>query len=352
MLAQKQIEQGCNLSLTLGRYTLRLAVIACVFILLCITCLCALSVGAVAIPLSALVQGDLTTGQIAVLNGIRMPRVLLASLVGAALAVAGASVQGLFRNPLADPGILGISSGAALAVALVIVLDVPVSGVLGFYGINIAAFVGALSVCLLIFRIARFSGPDALSGVLLTGIAVTALASAGSGFLVFVSDDEQLRTFTFWTMGSSLGSAMWDTLGICASLILPGIWLLLRNTHELNILHLGVTDAGYLGVDVHKLHRNIILLTSLVVGASVSISGIIGFVGLVVPHLVRLLFHADHRILLPLSALFGAMLLTIADTFARTIVAPAEMPVGILTSLIGGPFFIWLLSRYYSGRKI
>lgn len=317
--------------------------------LLCGALVLAASIGAVSIPVSSLLNGDLSEQQEAVLFHIRVPRVLLAALVGASLAVSGAAMQGLFRNPLADPGLIGISSGAALAVAVVIVLAGPFAGALGLYGLSIAAFAGGLTTCMLIFRFAQLTGTFSVTYMLLAGIAINALAGAGVGFLTYLSNDEQLRSLTFWTMGS-LGGALWLAVAVAATVILPAIFFLFRNAREINILLLGEHEARHLGVDSQRLKLVIIICTALSVGAAVAVSGIIGFIGLVVPHLMRLTIGPDHRLLLPASALFGAFLLLVADTFARTVVSPAEMPVGILTSLIGGPFFLWLLVKQYSRR--
>ena len=307
------------------------------------------TIGAVPIPLDALLIGDLTDQQEAVLAAIRLPRVLLAAVVGAALAVSGAAMQGLFRNPLADPGLIGIASGAALAVAAVIVLAGPLSGLFGLYGLAVAAFAGGLATCVLIFRFTQLTGAFSVTYMLLAGIAVNAIAGAGTGFLTYLSDDQQLRALTFWTMGS-LGGALWPAVVVVATVAVPATVMLVRHAGEINILLLGEDEARHLGVDTDRLKRVVIVSAALSVGAAVAVSGIIGFGGLVVPHLVRLTIGPDHRVLIPASAVLGAALLVVADTCARTIVAPAEMPVGIVTSLIGGPFFLWLLLKQYSGR--
>ncbi len=278
-----------------------------------------------------------------VLWEIRLPRILLSGIVGCILAIAGASLQGLFRNPLADPGLIGISSGAALAVAILIVVLPTSGGWMGLYGISVAAFIGGLLTSYFIFRIGRRTSGNVLH-LILAGVAINAIAAAGVGFLTYLSNDQQLRTLTFWTMGS-FGGALWPVVIVTLSLGIPAILLLQRQASALNRLLLGEQEAAYLGTDVQILKRNIILLTSLAVGVAVAMSGIIGFVGLVVPHLVRLVWKADHRVLLPASAILGAVLTIVADTVARTIVSPAEMPVGIITSLVGGPFFLWLLYR-------
>lgn len=302
------------------------------------------SVGAVSIALSDILTGDLTQSNQAILLSIRLPRVLLAVAVGAALAVSGAAMQGLFRNPLADPGLIGISSGAALAVAVMVVLAGPIAGVFGLYSLSVAAFFGGLVTCLLIFKFAKLSGTFSVTYMLLAGIAISAITGAATGFLTYLSDDQQLRALTFWTMGS-LGGAQWPALFVVLTVVTPAIAVLVKYAMQLNLLLLGEQEAHYLGINIKRLKFIIITCTALSVGVSVAVSGIIGFVGLVIPHLVRLSLGPDHRALIPASALLGALLLVVADTFARTIVAPAEMPVGVITSMIGGPFFLWLLLK-------
>lgn len=301
------------------------------------------------IPIIDLASGNLSDIQQQILTGIRLPRLFLSSLVGGALAVSGAALQGLFRNPLADPGLIGVSSGANLAVALMIVFAGSLPGLMGLYGLSIAAFFGSLAACFLIFTFAMKTGHFSVTYMLLCGVAINALAMAGVGFLAFVSDDQQLRALSMWQMGS-VGGALWPSVTVAVSVILPAMLLLFRNARAMNILILGEDEAKYLGVDSEKVKRNVILATALCVGVSVALTGLIGFVGLVVPHLVRLTIGPDHRFLIPASAIMGAVLLTAADTISRVIVAPTEMPVGILTSLIGGPFFLWLLIRQFSGR--
>ena len=274
---------------------------------------------------------------------IRLPRVLLAILVGGALALSGCVMQGLFRNPLADPGLLGISSGAALFVGLAIVFPLTLPAILALYVPMLAAFLGSLAVTLIIFLLSR-QGNNNLARLLLVGIAINALCGAASGILSWISNDTQLRQLSLWGMGS-LGQSQWSTLLTAASLVIPaasGIWLLAR---RLNLLQLGDEEAHYLGVDVKRTQRHLLSLSALLVAAAVAVSGVIGFVGLVVPHLVRMWLGADHRWLVPGSVLAGALLLLIADTLARTVVAPAEMPVGLITSLIGGPWFLAMIFR-------
>jgi iron complex transport system permease protein len=275
--------------------------------------------------------------QEAVLLAIRLPRVLLGVLVGAALAVSGAAMQGLFRNPLADPGLLGVSTGAALAAASVIVL-----GGAGVWLLPVAAFLGGLVVTLLVYTLATTQGRTAVATMLLAGVAINALAGAATGFLTFLADDAQLRDLTFWSLGS-LGGVTWRTLSAVAPFLLLSLLVLPRLARPLNAFLLGEAEAGHLGVRVEVVKATIVIATALAVGAAVSVSGIIGFVGLVAPHLIRLALGPDHRLLLPASVLLGSSLLLFADLFARTVVAPAELPIGIVTSLVGGPFFLWLL---------
>lgn len=319
------------------------------FLALAITCVAATSIGSISIPIVGILSADLSQMHEIVLTQIRLPRVVLAGVVGAGLAVSGAVMQGLFRNPLADPGLIGISSGAALAVSLLIVFGGSVAGAFGLYAMSVAAFCGGLLASMMIFRIAAVSGIFSVTYLLLAGIAINALSGAATGFLTYLSDDQQLRTFTFWTMGS-LGGALWPSVVVAVSLILPAICVLMRCANSLNILLLGEDEARHLGINTRNLKRTVVVCAALCVGASVAVSGMIGFIGLLVPHLIRLLLSSDHRQLIPLSALFGAILLVLADTLARVIVAPSELPVGILTSLIGGPFFLWLLMRQFSNR--
>lgn len=286
----------------------------------------------------------------AVVLGIRLPRVLQGAMVGAGLALAGTLMQGLFRNPLADPGLIGVSSGAALMAAAAIVLGAPVMAWLALpktampFVLPVAAFAGGLLATLLIHQLARRDGETEIATMLLAGVAVGAIAAAGIGYLSFLSDDRQLRDLTFWTLGS-LGGASWRSVPALAVFLVPAALAapLLANT--LNALILGEREAGHLGIDVERRKKLIIAVSALAVGASVASSGIIGFVGLVVPHLVRLLAGADHRIVLPGSALLGAALMLVCDLVARVIVAPAELPIGVVMSALGGPFFLWMLRQ-------
>ena len=276
---------------------------------------------------------------------IRLPRVLLALLIGAALAQAGAAMQGIFRNPLAEPGLVGISSGAALAAVAVMVVCEP-TGLFAVvperFVLPLATFAGGAAATMLVLRLALVDGQTRVATLLLAGLALNAIAGAGIGFFSHVASDSALRSVTFWMFGS-LGRAGWDEIVIAAPLLLVPILLLPREARALDALLLGEAEAGHLGVDVERLKRRVTLLVVLAAGAAVALAGIIAFVGLLVPHLVRLWVGPDHRALLPLSALAGALLLTIADTAARVLLAPTELPIGILTALVGGPFFLALL---------
>lgn len=288
------------------------------------------------------------TRQAAVLLTIRLPRVLLGVLVGAGLAVSGAAIQGLFRNPLAAPGLIGISSGATLAAVMVIVLGATVleglSQVLGRFTLPVAAFLGGVITTWLIYKLSHQGGTTQVATMLLAGVAINALSGAVTGILTFMATDEQLRSITFWSLGS-LGGASWQALSAAAPLILIPLLAIPFLAQPLNALLLGEAEAGHLGIHVERVKRWLVLWVALAVGASVAVSGAIGFIGLVVPHLLRLTVGPDHRLVLPGSALLGAALLLAADLLARTIVVPAELPIGIVTSLMGGPFFLWLLLR-------
>ena len=289
-----------------------------------------------------------TLQQEAVLTAIRLPRVAMALLVGAGRGAAGAAMQGLFRNPLADPGLVGVSSGAALAAAFVIVLGdawMPsLYAKLGMVMQPLAAFLGGLAATLAIYTVSTRAGRLSLPVMLLAGVAANALALAGIGLLTYVASDEQARTLVFWSMGS-LGGANWRTVGLCAPCVGLAVALAWRYARPLNAILLGEAEAGHLGIDVTRLKAGVIGLTTLCVGVLVAFTGIIGFVGLVAPHMLRLARGPDHRLVIPGAALLGAILTVAADTVARTIVAPAELPIGILTTLLGAPFVLVLLLR-------
>lgn len=278
---------------------------------------------------------------------IRIPRILLGFLVGGSLALSGALMQGLFRNPLADPGIVGVSSGAALFAGATIVLAdriLPAYLANHFATLPVGAFFGGLATTWILYQIATRGGRTSVATMLLAGIALGALAGAFMGLLTYMSDDRQLRDLTFWSLGS-LGGATWTKVSVIAIVVVPLFMLSPFLARGLNAMMFGETEAFYQGYSVQKLKIACIVLVAAAVGVSVAAAGIIGFVGIVVPHVIRLSVSADHRILFPLCGLVGGTLLVIADTIARTIVSPAELPIGILTSAVGAPFFLWLLLR-------
>jgi len=293
--------------------------------------------------------------QAAVLLNIRLPRVFLGVLIGAGLGISGAAVQGLFRNPLAEPGLIGISSGATLFAVLMIVLEVglfrSLSGAMGFYALSFAAFAGACITTTVVYRLSVRNGRTVTTTLLLSGIAINALAGAFTGLLTYMATDEQLRTITFWSLGS-LGGASWATVtGLLPFIVIPVAGLPLM-AKSLNALALGDAEALHMGIDVRHLKRVIIVLATVAVGASVAVAGTIGFIGLIVPHILRMTFTADNRLVIPGSAILGATLLTLADLLARTIVVPAELPIGILTALIGTPVFLYIIITERNKNKI
>lgn len=277
----------------------------------------------------------------AVLWEVRFPRVVLAVLVGASLSVAGALMQGVFGNPLAEPGVVGVSSGAAVGAASAIVLGV---APFGSWTITIAAFVGGLATTFLVYSTSRRDGRAEVVTLLLTGIAVNAFAGAAIGLLTFLADDAELRSITFWNLGS-LSSATWSTVLAVLPFAVLGMVLAPMCARGLDLLALGERPAGHLGLDVERLRLLVITLVALLTAAAVAVAGIITFVGLVVPHIVRLVAGPGHRYLIPVSAVGGAFVLVVGDLAARTLAAPAEIPLGVLTALIGSPVFFMLLRR-------
>jgi len=279
---------------------------------------------------------------------IRLPRILLSAITGAGLAISGAAIQGLFRNPLADQTLIGVTSGAMLFAVLAIVLAGSSLALFPelFRQLSVAlfAFAGGVLTTYLVYFLSRRSGKTQVMTMLLAGIAISSFAAAVAGIFIYLSDDQQLRDITFWSLGSFSGAA-WMHLAITGPVILLGSALLFRYARALNAILLGEHEAFFLGIAVEKVKTRVILLTALIVGACISMSGIIGFVGLVIPHFIRLLRGTDYRYLLKSSALLGAIFLVLADTLARTIIAPAELPIGILTAMVGAPFFLWLLRR-------
>lgn len=280
-----------------------------------------------------------------VIHEIRFPRTLLCMLVGAILALCGTVMQGLFRNPLAEPGIIGVSAGASLGAALAIVL----LGGLHFDArwmnaitLPLCAFLGGALTTIVVYRLGTNKFGTSVTIMLLAGVAISAVSGAGIGYLNYVADDQMLRDLTLWSMGSFAG-ANWQSITLCGITLLGLYFYFTRRAMALNALLLGESEARHLGIPIQRLKRALIVLSAVGVGVTVSAAGMIGFVGLVVPHLGRMLVGPDHRNLLPVSALLGALLLTIADMFARVAAAPAELPIGIVTALVGAPFFLYLL---------
>lgn len=276
---------------------------------------------------------------------IRLPRIGLGILVGAGLAVAGTLLQGLFRNPLADPTLIGISSGAMLAAVLTIVFNLSL-GMLGSYfasySLAFAAFAGSCITTVVVYRVAKANGDFKIGTMLLVGIAINAFVMALTGLITSLANDQQLRDLTFWNLGS-LGGATWTSVLTLTPFVLITVVFTPVLSKALNLLALGENQATYLGVNMVRLRRSCIVLATLAVGASVAMAGNIGFVALIVPHIVRKVFGPDHRIVIPGAAIGGAAILTLADAIARTIVAPSELPIGVITALMGAPIFVYIL---------
>ncbi len=305
---------------------------------LCLVALFASFVGSVDISLSDIWQ-DEEARRIWLL--LRAPRIMLAVLVGAGLAVCGAAMQSLFKNPMAEANLLGISAGAALCAGLAIVFSLHHS----LIGQPLLAFLGAAATVYLVFWLAHHHGRTHITALLLAGIAMNAIAGAAIGLLLFVSDDQALRSLTFWMMGS-IRLLNWPELLLVAVVVIGGILRLCMLAPALDMLAVGTTQARMAGVNTERLTRELILIIALISGVVTAFCGIIGFVGIVIPHIIRLTFGATHHTLLLASAWLGAVFLLLADSVARSLIAPAELPIGILTGLVGGPFFLLLLYGY------
>ncbi len=330
------------------------AIVCSFLLLLALVSIYSITVGPMNITFSDSLRVVLPTGSSAeiaphiqmVIQEIRLPRTLLCILVGAILALCGAVMQGLFRNSLAEPGIIGVSAGAALGAALAIVMF---SGFAAQYpqfmsiaAVPLFAFFGGAITTIVVYKLGTSKFGTSVTIMLLAGVAISAISGAGIGYLNFVADDQMLRDLSLWSMGS-LAGATWGGIALAGITLVVLYVLFSRQSMALNALLLGESEASHLGIPVQKLKRRLIILTAIGVGVTVSLSGMIGFIGLVIPHLGRMLAGPDHRTLLPISALLGAMLLTVADMFSRIAVAPAELPVGIVTALVGAPFFLYLL---------
>ena len=323
-------------NLTLGFFLL-LSVCACFF---------GAIFGGFDIEFSSIFSGELNKLEKEILLKIRGPRITLAVMVGAALGVSGAALQGLFRNPLADPGLIGVSAGAALgAVSAIVFLNAELLPFqLGHYLVPLAAIISSCVIIGVIYTLTNGFKKSEITYVLLIGIALNALATVGIGLLTFVSTDSQLRGLTYWMMGS-FGAASWSLLMPAFMIIGVGILTLISIARRLDIMQLGEIEAYHLGIKVKKVKMMVILLSALMVGISVSLSGIIGFVGLVVPHLVRLIAGTNHTYLFAGSALLGITITVGADLLSRMAISPAELPVGLATSALGAPFFLFLVIR-------
>jgi iron complex transport system permease protein len=302
----------------------------------------AISPGEVIAALARAIRGVAGPTSDAVIVDIRLPRVVLAALVGASLATAGVLYQALFRNPLADPYILGVSSGAGLGAILVIVTTTGAT-VLRYFGVPVGAFIGAILTMVLVVKLASWRGRLEPTSLLLAGVAISYTLAALTSF-VMVFSRESMTAIVFWMMGG-LTSASWQYVGVVAVMLAIGIVVPLTSTRALNVMLLGDERAGQLGVDVERFKRLVLAAASLLTAGAVAVSGLIGFIGLMTPHAVRLVLGPDHRGLVPASILGGAVLMVAADLAARTVLAPVEIPVGIVTALTGGPFFVWLLIR-------
>jgi len=324
---------------------------------LLITMIIASGVGAFSIPVGDVlillaqkvgIMRDVKVDEIygEVLYIVRLPRVLLGVLVGAALGISGAAIQGIFRNPLAEPGLIGISAGASLFAVLIIafeaVLFAGLSQLLGYYLLAFGAFAGAGLTSLLVYQLSKKRGRPRVTTMLLAGIAINAFAGALTGLVTYIADEQQLRTITFWMLGS-LGGATWDNVLAVFPFILIPLVILPFFSKALNAFALGEAQADLLGMRTDKVKRWVVILSTMAVGASVAVSGIIGFVGLLVPHTVRLLGGVAHRYVLIASAVLGALILTLADILSRVLVAPVELPIGVITALLGTPVFLYIL---------
>ncbi|MDR2285117.1 MAG: iron ABC transporter permease [Sphingobacterium sp.] len=283
-----------------------------------------------------------------VIDLVRWPRTLLGILVGAALGISGAAIQSIFRNPLAEPGLIGISAGASLVAASIIafeaVLFATLGQLFGHYLLAIGAFTGAGVATWLVYRISLYEGKPHIGTMLLAGVAINALAGSLTGLVSFLSDEQQLRSITFWMLGS-LGGATWEAVWTLLPFVVAALIGLPLMAKSLNAFALGEEEARQLGQRPNRIKMRVIVLATMAVGAAVSVAGIIGFVGLLVPHAVRMLAGADNRYVMPASALLGAVILTIADLIARTIAMPSEIPIGVVTALLGTPLFLYILIR-------
>lgn len=323
------------------------------FALVLISVITNVTIGAFNIPFSKIIDAFLNPEEnkifYQVLVDIRIPRVILAVLVGIAFGISGAMMQTLFKNPLADPSLIGVSAGASAGVVIFMMLGsfLPAlfyEGFFSYLSIPLSAFLGAVITIFAIYKLATIYNKVAITVMLLAGIAINALLGALIGLFTYVSTEEELKSFTFWTMGSLANGDLKVILTLIPVVLFTYIFAI-RKKVELNLMLLGEDEAKNSGVNAEKLKKLIIVFVSLAIGVSVAFCGIIGFIGLVVPHIARLLVGSNHKFYLPLSAILGAFILLWADTIARVIIAPAELPIGIITSILGAPFFLWLLIK-------
>lgn len=292
---------------------------------------------------------SVNTSDYYVFYNIRLPRIVLAILIGSGLAVSGTCLQGMFKNPLASPDLIGITSGAVLFAAVTIVLGSTIKPYipegLHYSLLSIMSFIGALITMSFVYKMSTVDGRTNIVVLLLSGVAITALTGAATGLLIYLSTEEELRDLTFWTLGS-LAGANWTKNLIMAIVILISFSFLINKGKALNAMMLGEKDAEHLGIPVERIKRRIVIFSALTVGTAVAFAGTIGFVGLIVPYILRLVFKSNYYLILPLSAVLGSILLLTADTISRTIVAPSEVPIGILTAIMGAPVFIAILIRF------
>lgn len=348
-----------------GRRVPRALLLSLLAAILSIVCLLALAIGPTGVSLGSLPRAlsaalgfsddPAAVRDRLILFDIRLARTLLGAFVGAALAVAGATMQGLFRNPLADPGLIGVSSGAAFAAVATIAFSnsylAPWSTAFGPYALSFAAFFGGLATTFALVAIASRNGQLGVGTLLLAGVAIGAIASAGTGFISYASDDRELRDLTLWSMGS-LSGASWIKLTAIAPFAVAIAIAMPRLVRALNGLLLGEAEAFHLGIDIERTKKIAIAVSAAAVGAAVAVAGIVGFVGLVAPHIIRIVAGPDHRVVLPGSALLGAILVILADIAARMVVRPAELPLGIVMAAIGGPIFLHLVLRSFGRATV
>jgi iron complex transport system permease protein len=349
---ENEIKLNKNAPGTARRWRLRFFAIGGLAAALIIIALLVLTVGSVKIPFTTVWgilishiplvhwQGDWSSTTAMIVTGIRLPRIVLAGLVGAALGVAGATYQGLFRNPLADPYLIGVAQGAALGASLGFVFA---WNFLGNYLVPILAFAGALAAVSIVYAIARVGKTLPVTTLILAGVAVGALLISATSYLTLISPDKT-HGIVSWLMGG-FSTANWNQVSLVLPYILVGLAVIFLFSRQLNVLQLDEEQAQQLGIDVERTKLILLAASTLITAAAVCFVGTIGFVGIIVPHAVRLLFGPDHRSLLPISALVGAGLLILADTASRTLIAPTEIPVGVITAFLGAPFFVFLLRR-------